>query len=122
MKNQITLDRHPSGRGENVISIKCELVATITQEKPGLHVSYCPALDLYSQGKTREEARENLIEATHLFIESCLERNTLSEALTECGFDRIIRPARKKKAKPAPRLAGAPWKVKIPAELPVLAC
>ncbi|MDA7962631.1 MAG: hypothetical protein MPK62_13070 [Alphaproteobacteria bacterium] len=119
--NKITLGRHSSGRGENLVSIKCELVATITQEKPDLHVSYCPALDLYSQGKTRAEAEKNIIEATHLFIESCLERDTLHEALTKCGFHRVRKPAKKKKAKPAPRLADNRWRIHFPAELPVMA-
>lgn len=53
----------------------------IHREKPGLYVSYCAALDLYSQGATRKEAKENIIEAAELFVRSCLERNTLGEVL-----------------------------------------
>jgi len=46
----------------------------------------CPALDVHSQGKDENEARENIIEALKLFTESCFERGTLDEVLKECGF------------------------------------
>jgi predicted RNase H-like HicB family nuclease len=49
-------------------------------------IAYCPPLDLSTQGKTIEEAKKNLIEASQLFIVSCLERGTLDQALRELGF------------------------------------
>jgi len=49
-------------------------------------VAYCPPLDLSTQGKTIEEAKKNLVEASQLFIISCLERGTLDQALKELGF------------------------------------
>ncbi|CAJ2375791.1 MAG: type II toxin-antitoxin system HicB family antitoxin [Gammaproteobacteria bacterium] len=123
--NEITLTQHPAGGGKNTISIKASLSATIVQKKPNLHVSHCSALGLYSQGETREEAEKNIIEAARLFIESCLERNTLNQALIECGFHNVNQPAmnraaKKKKPKPAPRLTGNQWEINIPAELPVM--
>ncbi len=71
---------------ESIAFICTNLSARITKENPKMYVSYCPELDLYSQGDTPKEAKTNIIEATQLFIESCIERNTLREVLLECGF------------------------------------
>ena len=49
--------------------------------------SSCPALDVYSQGRSDVEALANLAEALHLFVESCYHRSTLDEVLKECGFE-----------------------------------
>ncbi len=57
----------------------------VTQEGD-VYVSYCPALDLYSQGDTEEEASTNLIEALQLFVQSCYERGTLDAVMKERGF------------------------------------
>ena len=46
----------------------------------------CPILDVWTQGKSKEEARNNLFEALQLWLESCYERGTLEAALKECGF------------------------------------
>ena len=53
-------------------------------------VSCCPALDVYSQGDTKEEALSNLREAVQLFISSCYERGTLADVLKDSGF--IVSP------------------------------
>ncbi len=45
------------------------LSAIITKEEEW-YVARCPELDVTSQGKTFEEARENLKEAVELYIES----------------------------------------------------
>lgn len=50
------------------------------------YISYCPALDVYSQGKSEKKALNNLIEATSLFLMSCYDRGVLDEALHDCGF------------------------------------
>ena len=109
------------GNVENTVSIEASLAAKIYEEKPGLYVSYCPALDLCSQGENREEAEKNIIEATELFIQSCLKRNTLNDVLTESGFCPVGAKPRKKKAgrTPAPDVA-TQWQIRIPAELPVM--
>ena len=49
-------------------------------------VANCPPLDVTTQGKTLEKAQNNLIEASQLFIISCLERGTLDQALKELGI------------------------------------
>ncbi|MBD3328471.1 hypothetical protein GF340_04165 [Candidatus Peregrinibacteria bacterium] len=49
-------------------------------------VSYCPALDVYSQGNDKEEAKRNLVEAISGFLLTCFEMNTLDEVLKNCGF------------------------------------
>jgi predicted RNase H-like HicB family nuclease len=50
------------------------------------YIASCPPLDLTTQGRTEEEAKKNLVEASQLFIISCLERGTLDQALKELGF------------------------------------
>jgi len=49
-------------------------------------VSSCPILDIYSQGRTEQEAIKNLEEALSLFFISCLEIGTLDQILKNCGF------------------------------------
>ena len=46
-----------------------QLTAIIEREKDG-YVSFCPEVDIASQGDTIEEARDNLREALELFFES----------------------------------------------------
>ena len=46
-----------------------QLTAIIEREGEG-YVSFCPELDIASQGETIEEARENLREALELFFEA----------------------------------------------------
>ena len=48
----------------------------------------CPALGVVTQGKTKQSAIKSLRDAIELWFESCIARNVLHEALTECGFDR----------------------------------
>ena len=51
------------------IGVTMKLTALIEREGHG-YVSLCPELDVASQGKTIEEARDNLREALELFLES----------------------------------------------------
>jgi predicted RNase H-like HicB family nuclease len=46
-----------------------QLTAIIEREEGG-YTSFCPELDISSQGSTIEEARSNLIEALELFFET----------------------------------------------------
>ena len=48
-----------------------------------VYVSYCPALDVYSQGDSEDEASANLIEALQLFLQSCYERGALDAVMNE---------------------------------------
>jgi predicted RNase H-like HicB family nuclease len=50
------------------------------------YIASCPALDVFSQGKTEEKAKKNLAEALNAFLISCLERGTLEAVLKQCGF------------------------------------
>lgn len=108
---------------QEAISIRVRLAAYVRKEEPGIYLSYCPALDLYSQGDTVKEAREAIAEAIHLLISGCLEDGTLHEVLRECGFflESQKRPARKRSSQKAVKdFGGKP--VKIPAvEIPLLA-
>jgi predicted RNase H-like HicB family nuclease len=58
----------------------------VVKRKGDWYVAHCPPLDIATQGKTLGEAKANLIEASELFITSCLERGTLDQALRELGF------------------------------------
>ncbi len=48
---------------------KHQFTAVIEREE-NMYVALCPELDIASQGKTVEEARENLLEAVELFFET----------------------------------------------------
>ena len=51
-------------------------------------VAFNSALDLYSQGDTREDALRNIHEAVSLFLGTCYERGILNQVLRERGFQR----------------------------------
>jgi len=57
------------------------------QKKGSLYVSSCPALDVFSQGNTKKEARKNLGEALAAFLTGCIEHGTLAAVLKACGFE-----------------------------------
>jgi len=63
------------------------------EKKGEWFISSCPIIDVYSQGKTAKEAKENIIDAVSLFFLSCFERGTLDAVFKECGF----RPLMKKR-------------------------
>lgn len=72
--------------GEKFVAVKTRLLVEISPEAVGGYFSYCPSLDLCSQGETVKEAKSNIKEAVELFFESCLARGTLHKALTRRGF------------------------------------
>ncbi len=55
-------------------------------QEDGVYVAGCEALEVYSQGDTRDQARENVQEALTLFVTSCYERGTLERVLLASGF------------------------------------
>ena len=62
---------------------KHQFTAVIEQEED-MYVALCPELDIASQGKTVEEARENLQEAIELFFETASKqeiRNRLHDEI-----------------------------------------
>lgn len=60
----------------------------------------CPVLDIHSQGENEEIARENIIEAIQLFLETCFENGTLDSVLKECGFKLDNEPIKKSTKRP----------------------
>lgn len=66
------------------------------------YVSYSPALDLGSCGKTPTQARRMFAEAMQAFIEFAVERGTLAEVLVEQGW------TKNKSGWRAPQLVGPP--------------
>lgn len=72
----------------DILAVKVELRAFV-REEDSLWVAACPSLDVYSQGDSRDEAKRNLEEAVQLWIDSCVERNTLGRALQELGWHRV---------------------------------
>ena len=70
---------------DDYIRVEIDLSARSYKGSVG-YVSCCPALDVYSQGDTEEEAHSNLREAVQLFISSCYERGTLDDVLKSSGF------------------------------------
>lgn len=77
---------------EVVFSIE---VPALIKKEHKYFISYCPPLDIYSQGRTENSAKNNLIEAIQLFLISCFERGTLDEVLTDCGFKPLTVPSHK---------------------------
>ena len=68
--------------------IRLELAVPAEVREDGDHfVSFCPPLDVYSQGPSEEAALDNLVEALQLFVESCFARGTLDQVLKDCGFE-----------------------------------
>lgn len=47
-----------------------------------------PRLDVYSQGNSPEEAKRNASDALRLWVDSCIDRGTLGNALRELGWHR----------------------------------
>lgn len=73
----------------DTVEISLCLSCTVKRDTGSRWVTGCPALDLYSQGKTKDEAKRSLEEAIGLWVEDCLERGTLEQALREVGFHRV---------------------------------
>lgn len=64
-------------------------LSAFVHRETDLWVAGCPSLDVFSQGDSEKDAKANLQEAIELWIDSCLERNKLGEALRELGWYRI---------------------------------
>jgi predicted RNase H-like HicB family nuclease len=62
--------------------------ATRRDDEANVYVGYCPALKIYSQGKTEEESEEAVVSAVKLFLVACYERDILHSALRSRGMTR----------------------------------
>ena len=58
-------------------------------EDAKVHVGFCPALGLYSQGRTEEEAEAAVASAASLFIGACYDRDILHTVLRERGMTKV---------------------------------
>lgn len=56
-------------------------------QKGDWFLAKAPELDFVSQGKTLEEAKENLFEVIRIQFKEMEEMGTLEEYLAECGFE-----------------------------------
>ena len=56
-------------------------------QKGKWYIAKSPELDFLSQGKTREEAKKNLIEVINIQFNEMQDLGTLQEYLSECGFE-----------------------------------
>jgi predicted RNase H-like HicB family nuclease len=90
------------------IKMEWQLPATI-KKKGKWYVSSCPLLDVYSQGRTREEARRNIVDALASFLMSCYERGTLDAVLRDAGLVAVAQAT-----VPEVRLPAKFFSVKVP--------
>jgi predicted RNase H-like HicB family nuclease len=56
-------------------------------QKGSWYLAKCPELDFVSQGRTRKEAQENLMEVIEIQFEEMTRMGTLEEYLDECGYE-----------------------------------
>jgi hypothetical protein len=70
----------------DTVEISMSLICTVKQNAMDRWVAGCVALDIFSQGKTEDEAKRCLEEAIGLWVEDCLERGTLDQALPGAGW------------------------------------
>src|ERR1700690_3242824 len=80
----------------------------MTKREGGWYIAHCPPLDITTQGRTQGEARRNLLEASELFVISCLERGTLDEALRELGFTKVGRTIARRPSNTFPMMVPIP--------------
>ena len=66
------------------------LFGTRHDEEAGVHVGYCPALKVYSQGRSEVEAQEAVVDAAKLFIINCYRRDILHRVLRDRGMTEAV--------------------------------
>lgn len=74
-----------------MVTITVKLKGALRHDaEAGVHVSYCPALKLYSQGGTAKQAQEALESAVSLFLTTCLDRGILDRTLKDLGLTKTV--------------------------------
>ena len=73
---------------KGLLRFEFKLPAKISK-KGAWFISWCPLLDVYSQGKSKKAALNNLEDALKLFIESCYQRGVLAQVLNDSGFNPV---------------------------------
>lgn len=61
------------------------------------YIAYCPALDLSGYGNTEKEAKDSFVLSLSMYIEYCLNKNTLVKDLQKHGWG--IKSMKQKKIK-----------------------
>lgn len=74
----------------DTVEISMSMSCTVKQDARDRWVAGCAALDIFSQGKTEDQAKRCLEEAIGLWVEDCLERGTFDQALHEVGFQAAV--------------------------------
>ena len=90
----------------------------VAHREGGVYFAHCPPLDITTQGRTLSEARDNLIEASELFVISCLERGTLDQALRELGFVKVQAAVSRRPANSFPMSIPIPLRFQRPNPCP----
>jgi predicted RNase H-like HicB family nuclease len=72
---------------QGVLGLNINITVEVWQKEKWF-VAKCPELDFVSQGKTRNDAKANLLEVIRIQIEEMDEMGTLDEYLAECGYER----------------------------------
>ena len=72
-------------KAKKVIRLTMSVPISVRKEGKWFYSS-CEVLDVHSQGKTKKEATNSLIEALQLFLETCYEEVTFEQVLRERGF------------------------------------
>lgn len=74
-----------------LLDVKFSLQGQLREDKDtNCFVSYCPALDLYSAGITRLDAKRALRGAVDMYVRLCYSRGILGRLLQEKGFQAAL--------------------------------
>ena len=69
------------------LAVSFKLGAVIREDsQTDCFVSYCPAIDIYSAGRNRIEAKKALTSAAGMYVRHCYQRGILDLVLREKGF------------------------------------
>lgn len=67
---------------------ECKLTAaTRYDDGAGVHVAWCPALDIFTQGETEAQAKLALEDAIAMYLKHCYRRGILESLLQGRGFE-----------------------------------
>ncbi|MEP7195496.1 MAG: type II toxin-antitoxin system HicB family antitoxin [Saprospiraceae bacterium] len=65
------------------------VLTAIIEKEDDTYVSFCPELDIASQGETSDEAKSNLVEAIELFYETASETEITSRLHNDLQISRV---------------------------------
>lgn len=68
------------------------MVATRYDEQAGVHVAWCPALNIYSQGADESHSITALKSTVELFLTTCYNKDILHKVLMRAGFRAVSPP------------------------------